>query len=207
MALKIMDESGLAQQKNSIRALEYAIKHGAKISSNSYGVVGKEKCQDYLSTLGDVLSKAPEHLFVTAAGNEANNNDDVLACPCDANVDNSICVAASTREKKMWKDSNYGPTSVDVFAPGEDIASLWKIYGKAEHEYRTSSGTSMATPFVSGLAGLILSIKNVLSGGEVKKLITENVQSMSSQFVNSGGLIDIAKTLKPLSMYAVNTLC
>ena len=207
MALKIMDESGLAQQKNSIRALEYAIKHGAKISSNSYGVVGKEKCQDYLSTLGDVLSKTPEHLFVTAAGNEANNNDDAVACPCDANVENSICVAASTREKKMWKDSNYGPTSVDVFAPGKDIASLWKIHGKAEHEYHSSSGTSMATPFVSGLAGLILSIKNELSGGEVKKLITENVQSMSSQFVSSGGLIDIANTLKILSMYAVITIC
>ena len=154
-----------------------------------------------------VLSKADSHLFVAAAGNEANNNDDALACPCDANVANAICVAASTREKKMWKDSNYGPKDVDVFAPGEDIASLWKIHGKAEHEYRTSSGTSMATPFVSGLAGLILSIKNELSGGEVKKLITENVQSMSSQFVSSGGLIDIAKTLKILSMYAVITIC
>ena len=207
MALKIMDESGLAQQNNSIRALEYAIKHGAEISSNSYGVVGKEICQDYLNELEKVLSKAPDHLFVAAAGNEANNNDDAIACPCDANVSNAICVAASTRNRKMWKDSNFGPKDVDVFAPGEDIASLWKIHGKAEHEYRTSSGTSMATPFVSGLAGLILSIKNVLSGGEVKKLITENVQSMSSQFVNSGGLIDIAKTLKPLSMYAVNTLC
>ena len=207
MALKIMDESGLAQQNNSIRALEYAIKHGAEISSNSYGVVGKEICQDYLNELEKVLSKAPDHLFVAAAGNEANNNDDAIACPCDANVPNAICVAASTRNRKMWKDSNFGPKDVDVFAPGEDIASLWKIHGKAEHEYRTSSGTSMATPFVSGLAGLILSIKNVLSGGEVKKLITENVQSMSSQFVNSGGLIDIAKTLKPLSMYAVNTLC
>ena len=202
MALKIMDESGLAQQNNSIRALEYAIKHGAEISSNSYGVVGKGKCLDYLSTLNDVLSKAPDHLFVAAAGNEANNNDDAIACPCDANVPNAICVAASTRNRKMWKDSNFGPKDVDVFAPGEDIASLWKIHGKAEHEYRTSSGTSMATPFVSGLAGLILSIKNVLSGGEVKKLITENVQSMSSQFVNSGGLIDITKTLKPLSMYS-----
>ena len=205
MALKIMDESRLANSTKSIQALEYAIKHGAKISSNSYGGIGVGKCQHYLALLKDVLSKSPEHLFVAAAGNDDNNNDDVPACPCNADVTNVICVAASTKEKEKWKLSNFGPKTVDVFAPGEDIASLWKIHGKAEHEYRTSSGTSMATPFVSGLAGLILSIKNVLSGGEVKKLITENVQSMSSRQVSSGGLIDIAKTLKHLSMYAVIT--
>ena len=206
MALKIMDESGLAQQKNSIRALEYAIKHGAKISSNSYGGHGVTLCEPYLNELENVLSNAPDHLFVAAAGNEANNNDDVPACPCNANVPNAICVASSTKNKKMSKYSNFGHKDVHVFAPGEDIASLWKIHGQAEHQYAWSNGTSMASPFVSGLAALILSIKNGLSGDEVKELITENVQSMSSQYVSSGGLIDIAKTLKTLSMYAVITL-
>ena len=200
MALKIMNADGHAQPLNSIRALEYAIKHGAKISSNSYGVLGKGKCQDYLATLDDVLSKNPDHIFVAAAGNEANNNDDVVACPCDANAANAMCVAASTPEKKKYFYSNYGSKGVDVFAPGENIASLWK-----NQEYRNSSGTSMATPFVSGLAALILSIKNNLSGANVKELITANVKSMSSLHVSSDGLIDIGKTLKHLSMYAVIT--
>ncbi len=68
----------------------------------------------------------------------------------------------------------------------------------------------MATPFVSGLAALILSIKKGLSGKEVKDLITANVQEMSGYtglYVSSGGLIDIAKTIKHLSMYAVITFC
>ena len=200
MALKIMDESRLTTATNTIRALEYAIKHGAKISSNSYGVLGKEKCQNYLTTIDDILSNHPDHLFVSAAGNENNNNDDVVACPCDANAANAMCVAASTREKKKYFYSNYGSKGVDVFAPGENIASLW-----TNQTYRNSSGTSMATPFVSGLAALILSIKSDLSGVNVKELITSNVQSMSSRQVSSGGLIDIAKTLKHLSMYAVIT--
>ena len=199
MALKIMADNE-AQQPNAINALKYAIDHGAKISSNSYGVLGKEKCQSYLATIDDILSYHPDHLFVSAAGNENNNNDDVVACPCDANAANAMCVAASTREKKKYLYSNYGSKGVDVFAPGENIASLW-----TNQTYRNSSGTSMATPFVSGLAALILSIKSDLSGVNVKELITSNVQSMSSRQVSSGGLIDIAKTLKHLSMYAVIT--
>ena len=199
MALKIMDESRLANIDNSIKALEYAIKHGAQISSNSYGGQGNVLCQHYLETLKDVLSNAPNHLFVAAAGNVGGNNDDIGSCPCNTNVPNAICVAATTKEKNMWKYSNYGPEDVHVFAPGEEIFSLWKIHGQAEHEYAWADGTSMATPFVSGLAALILSVKNEISGANVKELIMNNVQELSNfqkGFVSSGGLIDVDKTLK-----------
>ena len=199
MALKIMDESRLANIDNSIKALEYAIKHGAKISSNSYGGHGNVLCQHYLATLKDILFNAPNHLFVGAAGNVAGNNDDIISCPCNANIQNTICVAATTKEKNMWKYSNYGPKDVHVFAPGEEIFSLWKIHGQAEHEYAWANGTSMATPFVSGLAALIISLKNEISGANVKELIMNNVQELSDfqkGFVSSGGLIDVAKTLK-----------
>ena len=210
MALKIMNETRVASLSNSIRAVTYAIKHGAKISSNSYGGVGHGRCKHYLPKLKNVLANAPEHLFVAAAGNDGNNNDDVPACPCNVDVPNAICVAASTKEQKRWKFSNFGPETVDVFAPGENIASLWKIHGQAEHLYAWANGTSMATPFVSGLAALILSINKGLSGKEVKELIKANVKKGMSgytgQYVSSGGLIDIAKTIKHLSMYTVITL-
>ena len=66
----------------------------------------------------------------------------------------------------------------------------------------------MATPFVSGLAALIASIKNGLSGEEMKEIIMVNAQEMNGytgQYVSSGGLIDIAKTLEKLSMYGIIT--
>ena len=90
---------------------------------------------------------------------------------------------------------NYGKPFVDVFAPGILIASTYPVDSGG---YMYMSGTSMATPHVSGLAALILSIRNDLSGEEVKKYIMDNVQKKTqySELVVSSGLIDVGKTIK-----------
>ena len=100
----------------------------------------------------------------------------------------------------MWFFSNYGRESVHVFAPGKNIASLWTDGN--ENVYASDSGTSMAAPHVAGLAALILSINRDLTGERVKKYILDNVQTFDqySDYVSSGGLIDVGKTLKDLSM-------
>ena len=95
---------------------------------------------------------------------------------------------------------NYGKPFVDVFAPGNGIASTWPMDAPTTGQvgYMYSSGTSMATPHVSGLAALILSIRNDLSGEEVKKYIMDNVQKKTqySELAVSSGLIDVGKTIK-----------
>jgi len=65
-------------------------------------------------------------LFVTAAGNEAENNDITPSYPCNYNLDNIICVASTDRNDYLSPFSNYG-NSVHVAAPGEEIYSTYPI--------------------------------------------------------------------------------
>jgi len=89
-------------------------------------------------------------LFIAAAGNASANNDTALFLPASYYLPNMIAVAASNHtDAKAWF-SNYGRHTVHIGAPGEAILST--IPGNS---YDTYSGTSMATPHVTGLAALI----------------------------------------------------
>ena len=177
MALKIMDETGkVKKNEHATEALKYALDHGAIISSHSYGMecywynVEREHhiCTPHFEKFKDLLLKNPNHVFVAAAGNIRNMNDDVSALPCNVNASNVLCVAASNKENKVWRASNYGRKTVHLFAPGENIESLSVSAHKhakgIEHSYESLNGTSMAAPHVTGLAALILSINKELTG-------------------------------------------
>ena len=89
--------------------------------------------------------------------------------------------------------SNYGATSVDLFAPGQNIVSTYKDGG-----YDIDSGTSFAAPFVTGVAAMILSIVPDLSIRELKITILENVTSMTilSNKCVTGGMLNAEAAVK-----------
>jgi hypothetical protein len=97
-------------------------------------------------------------LFVTASGNDAINVDGPLGPyhPCNyappglAPVDNVICVGASDNRDSFATFSNWGPTSVDLSAPGVDVLMLRRAQGGGGTEY--ANGTSFAAPHVAGAA-------------------------------------------------------
>src|SRR6185503_529230 len=152
MPLKFMNAGGFGTTKDAIEAINYVIDRkkagvNVRIISASWGSTQRSR------SLEDAIRKAYENdiLFVAAAGNATTNNDRTPHFPSSYNVPNVISVAALDRNDSLASFSNYGVKSVAIAAPGVDILSTW--LGNA---YEEKSGTSMATPVVSGVAALIL---------------------------------------------------
>ena len=108
-------------------------------------------------------------MFVTAAGNDGINADNSPSYPGSYDLPGIVNVANTTRTDGMAFDSTYGPISVDLGAPGSQIASTYIDEG-----YVYMSGTSMSAPHVTGVASLIWSIAPHLSIAEVKQIMMDS---------------------------------
>ena len=145
MALRVLGDNGSGYVSDILTAYAYAARNGARVVNASLGGDSFSRAEH------DAIAAAPSTLFVVAAGNDGANNDATPAYPCDYDLANVVCVAASDRDDALASFSNYGAANVDLAAPGVDIASTWPGAG-----YALSRGTSMATPHVSGAAALLL---------------------------------------------------
>src|SRR5205807_512191 len=153
MPLRFMDGDGAGTTKDAIEAINYVIDRkragvNVRIISASWGSTTRSRA------LEDVIRKAYDEgiLFVAAAGNANSDNDQTPHYPASYNLGNVVSVAALNRKDELASFSNYGAMTVHVAAPGEEILSTW-----LEHGFEEKKGTSMATPFVAGVAALILS--------------------------------------------------
>lgn len=146
MALKFLDRNGSGQLSDAIPAIIYAADMGARLSSNSWGGGG------FSQAMKDAITYARDKnsVFVAAAGNDNENNDSFPSYPANYEVENVVSVAASDRNDRLASFTNIGKQTVHLAAPGVDILSCQPGSG-----YQYLSGTSMATPHVSGVFGLV----------------------------------------------------
>jgi len=172
----VVASNGDENDKDIALAIRYAVNNGAKIINMSFG----KAFSTNKVWVTEALKHAEKHnvLCVHSAGNEFQNIDIVNDYPNDIDgnnkeiLNNFIVVGASTRHvnNKLVSDfSNYGRNNVDIFAPGETIYTT-----KINNTYKFKSGTSMATPLVSGIAALIWLQYPKLKAHEVKEIILES---------------------------------
>lgn len=159
---------GSVNLKNTVRAINYAVDHGARIINYSGG--GPEFSEDEYLAVKRAESKGI--LFVAAAGNEHQNTDlqENYYYPSAYRLSNILSVAATDIHNNLLATSNWGKKRVDVAAPGENIYSC--LPGG---RYGYMSGTSQATAFVSGLAALLLSQDPTLTPVQLKEVIMSSV--------------------------------
>ncbi len=183
MACKAFDKYGYGYDADAIECLEYIHSmrtRGVNIiaTNNSYGGF------EYSQPVYDAINSQREILFMAAAGNDAVDTDTYTYrfFPANYNLPNIISVAATDDNDAKASFSNYGRRSVYVGAPGQDILStlpvenLWGITGG----YGQLSGTSMATPYVTGLAALIKSHNQSRDWRQIKNLILSGGDTLPS---------------------------
>lgn len=188
MALRFLDREGSGYAADAVAALEYAIDHGAHLTSNSWG--GGSTSQ----ALEDMIAAAGEagQIFVAAAGNSGSDNDRIPYHPASLDCPNIVSVAASDHNDLPAYFSNYGRTSVDLAAPGVGILSCWK-----DGDYQTHNGTSMAAPYVAGAAALLLSLHPDAGYSELKSWILAGADPRPAweEKTLTGGRLNLARSL------------
>lgn len=131
-------------------------------------------------------------LFVAAAGNSGTNIDTTPRYPCSYQVANEVCVTATDQKDALWTKSNYGPSTVDLAAPGVNIYST--LPGST---YGFMNGGSMAAPLVSGAALLALAQSPTLTLSGLKSRLLAAVDPLASLSgkVRTGGRLDLCRAL------------
>jgi len=195
MAIKFLSASGSGSTSDVAIALDYAVAHGAKITSNSYGGGGSS------SVIRAAIQRAEEAgiLFFAAAGNAGTDNDINPHYPANYDVPNVVSVAASQENGNLASFTCFGENTVHVAAPGSGIYST-----EPSQSYGYKSGTSMAAPMVSGLAALIWLYRPALTHTEVRLVIESTVVVKPSHAGKSttSGIINAKNALTTASTYA-----
>lgn len=187
MPIKAMNADGYGTSFDVAQGIRWAVENGANVINMSLGNYKASKA------LKEAIDYAYEKdvILVAASGNENTGQTSYPAA-----FENVIGVAAVDLNLTRADFSNFG-NYIDVAAPGVDIASTY-----LKGQYASLSGTSMATPHVAALAGLIKSYQPDLKNAEIIKIIEESSDDIGDpgkDIYTGNGVINVAAALESAS--------
>jgi len=210
VAIKVLDSDGYGTDASIAAGIDYATNlRGAEVNiwvtNNSYGGYGNSG--DFQG-IKDAIERNYEAdmLFVAAAGNASVDIDTIACYPaafCD-DFDNVIAIAATDRNDNLADFSNYGDTRVLLGAPGTRILSTFPTsstdamdFFQFSTSYETISGTSMATPFVTGVAALAFTVAPTATYTDVIAALRDGVDPIGNLVGKTitGGRLNARRTL------------
>lgn len=177
MAIKAINKEGMFEDTDLIKAIQYAIEHGAEVINMSLGGIG------YNSQMQAAINNA-YNAGVTVVAAKGNNSKNEKFYPAD--YDHVISVSATTKNNTLAWFSNYG--NVDIAAPGNEIVSSSR---SIRNTCEVMSGTSMAAPMVSAGVALIRGINYDLSVTQAENILYETVTHIGSSTYFGKGLINV----------------
>ncbi|HEY0174850.1 MAG TPA: S8 family peptidase, partial [Pedobacter sp.] len=212
--------NGDERDKDVANSIRYAVANGAKVLNMSFGKAYSWDKEAVDEAVKYAMSK--DVLIIQAAGNDNKNLDVEKSFPDRRYADGGAASAyivvgasGSTDDKTLKASfSNYGKTTVDVFAPGVQIYST-----VPDSKYEAYDGTSMASPVVAGLAALIRSYYPKLTAVQVKDIILKSVVKVDhnvdieaeegaapksvpfADLCNTGGIVNAYNALKLAAEY------
>ncbi|MCA1637573.1 MAG: S8 family serine peptidase [Acidobacteria bacterium] len=201
MAIKIYSPNGTdstsAMLVNAYNYVRMMKNRGVniRVTNNSYGDCGEacgydQATKDALDAMGNAGI-----LNVFAPGNNGRNIENSPFYPASYTSPSILSVAASTSTDERAGFSNYGATSVDIAAPGENILST---FNSSDSSYRSLSGTSMSSPHGAGAAALLSSYNPNLSVASLKATLMNTVDLLPqwNGVVKSGGRLNVFRALQ-----------
>lgn len=175
-----------------------------RVTNNSYGGCGEACGYDQATKDGIDALGAAGVVNVFAAGNSNTNNDVSPFFPVSYTSPSIIGVAASTSTDDKAGFSSYGLTTVDLAAPGAGILST---YNSSTTATQSLSGTSMATPHVTGAVALLAAYNPGLSVASLKATILNTVDPLAAwtSLVKTGGRLNVDRALRNQTVCTFNT--
>ena len=193
MVLKTCDSVGDCATSAHARAVQYAVKNGARIINASWGHHSLQPAMKH------VINWAFKHgvLLITGSGNDGKDLDGTSTFyPTSFRSDSMLSVASINHSSRLNSFSNTGQTSVHLAAPGYRVLSTTSDGGWEER-----IGTSFAAPMVSGVGAMVLSIEPTLSARALRNALLNavTVKDFYSAHLATSGALDALKAVTQLS--------